>query len=366
MKLICNRELLNKYITSADRITGKNLSLPILGSILLITNKKTLIIRATNLEVGVEFQIPAEIITEGSIAIPGTLLANILSNIPDEQEITLNVSQGICTITTNTKLLTIKGILSDDFPTIPIIHGGEKFTPSTQKFIQGVRSVITSAAFSDIKPEIASVYIHQISDMLVFVATDSFHLSERRIKQPNINITNGIIIPIKNILEIIKIIELVNEDISFIITKTQISCVGESFYITSRVIQGVYPDYEQIIPKKHTTEIIILKQDLINTLKLTTLFSDKFKKITFTINPQKKECVISTKNTEIGETKSHITATISGDPIEISLNGKHIFDCLNSIEKDSVVIQFNGSDKPAVIRGLGDNFFTNLTMPLTQ
>ena len=293
-------------------------------------------------------------------------MANILTNIPDEQEVTIEVSQGVCTITTKTKHLTIKGILPDDFPTIPIIHEGEKFTISPQKFIQGVKSVITSAAFSDIKPEIASIYIHQISDTLVFVATDSFHLSERRIKQPNINLSHGIIVPIKNILEIIKVIELMNEDISFVVTKTQISCVGASFYITSRVIQGVYPDYEQIIPKTHTTEIIILKQDLINTLKLTTLFSDKFKKITFTINPQKKECVISTKNTEIGETKSHITTTISGDPIEISLNGKHIFDCLNSIEKDSVVIQFNGPDKSAVIRGLGDLSFTNLAMPLTR
>ncbi|MDP4272486.1 MAG: hypothetical protein Q8909_20550, partial [Bacteroidota bacterium] len=126
------------------------------------------------------------------------------------------------------------------------------------------------------------------------------------------------------------------------------------------------PDYEQILPKNNTTEVIILKQDLINTLKLSTLFSDKFNKIQFIINPAEKKCLISTKNFDIGETESNLTVSMSGEPIEIALNGKHLFDCLNVIAEDSIVIQCNGSNKPAIIKGLGDNSFVYLTMPLTK
>lgn len=366
MHISCNRELLQKYIAQADRVTGKHLSLPILNSILLTTNNKTIIVRATNLEVGVEFQIPAIIKKEGSIALPGALLANILANIPNEQEVTITAEQGVCKITTKTKTLTIKGFLSDDFPTIPYINKGEGFIVPVNKFIQGVKSVAMSAALSDIKPEIASVYLYQNGDNMVFVATDSFRLAEKKIKQIGVNIPHGVIIPVKNILEIARIFESESGDMNFLITKNQISCAAGSIYITSRVVQGIYPDYEQIIPKAHITEVTLLKEDLVSNLKLSTFFSDKFNKITFFIDPAKKIFTLSTKNTEVGETESHITATLTGDPVEISLNGRHLFDCLSIIEKDSVTIQFNGADKPAVIRGLGDGSFVYLTMPLVR
>ncbi|MEK7092009.1 MAG: DNA polymerase III subunit beta, partial [Patescibacteria group bacterium] len=262
--------------------------------------------------------------------------------------------------------ITVKGLVSDDFPTIPIINNGESFTIQSQIFIQGVKAVLMSAAISDIKPEISSVYIYQKEKSLIFVATDSFRLAEKRINYTGDQLSHGIIIPIKNVMEIVKVFESINENILFKITKTQISCVSKSVYITSRVVQGVYPDYEQILPKNNTTEVVMLKQDLINTLKLSTLFSDKFNKIQFIINPTQKKCLISTKNSDIGETESNLTVTMSGEPIEISLNGKHLFDCLNVVNEDSIIIQFNGSNKPAVIRGLGDKSFTYLTMPLTK
>jgi len=366
MNFTCNRDLLQKSIMNANRVTGKNLSLPILNSVLLTTNNKTLIIRATNLEVGVEFQIPIDIKTEGSVTIPGMLFSNILTSIPDDEIITISVTNNICKIITKNKNITVKGFIADDFPTIPIISEGESFTIQSQNFIQGVKSVLMSAAISDIKPEISSVYIYQKEKSLIFVATDSFRLAEKKINYTGNTLSQGVIIPIKNIIEIIKIFESINENILFKITKTQISCTSKSVYITSRVVHGVYPDYEQIIPKNNTTEIIVLKQDLVNTLKLSTLFSDKFNKIQFIIDPSQKKCLITTKNSDIGETESNLTTTISGEKIEIALNGKHLFDYLNTVDQDSIIIQCNGSNKPVVMHGVGDNTFTYLTMPLTK
>jgi len=366
MNFICNRELLQKYIINADRITGKNLSLPILNSVLITTNKNVVIIRSTNLEVGVEFQIPSEIKTEGSVAIPGSLFSNILTNIPDEEKITVSAVDGVCKIITKTKNITVKSFISDDFPTIPIINNGESFTIPVNSLIQGLKSVIMSAALSDIKPEISSVNIYQNGKNLIFVATDSFRLAEKKINYTETQISHNIIIPIKNIIEIVKVFEQIQGDVLCKISKNQISFTNNSTYITSRVIQGVYPDYEQILPKTHTTEVIVLKQDLINSIKLSTLFSDKFNKIQLIIKPDEKICVISTKNSEIGETESNLTVTTKGDPVEILLNGKHLFDCLNSIDRDSIIMEFNGFNKPAVIKGLGDQSFTYLTMPLTK
>ncbi len=366
MNFTCNRETIQKCVLGAERVTGKNLSLPILSSVFLATDRKSLIIRATNLEVGVEFQIPADIKTEGSIAIPGALFSNILANLPDEENITINAINGVCKIITKTKNITVKGFVPDDFPTIPNIENEEGFVLPANKFIQGVKSVLMSASLSDVKPEIASVYIHQEQNAIVFVATDSFRLAEKKINYPNKKTFGGVIIPIKNVVEIIKVFEGSNEEILFKITKNQISCVGKTAYVTSRVIQGIYPDYQQILPKKHTTEIVLLKQDLLSAIKLSTLFSDKFNKIQIDIDPTKKKCVLSTKNTDIGETETNLVVTMNGEPIEISLNGKHLFDCLSGIERDSLVMEFNESNRPVVIKGLGDPSFVYLTMPLTK
>lgn len=366
MKFTCNRDTLQKGIMMADRVTAKNSSLPILGSVLISASNKSISIRATNLEVGLEFQIPAKVIKDGSVAVSGSLLSNILTNMPDEENITISVDNNICKITTKTKNISMKGFVSDDFPTIPIVNNGDEFTIQSQIFTQCVKSVLLSASVSDIKPEISSVYIYQKNKTIFFVATDSFRLAEKKVDFNGGEILNGIIIPVKNIIEIVKIFEPLNENIMFKTTKTQISCVSKSVYLTSRVIQGVYPDYEQIIPKNNTTEIVLLKQDLINTLKLSTLFSDKFNRIQFSINPNKKKCLISTKNSDIGETESNLYSAMSGEPIEIALNGKHLFDFLNIVNQDSIIIQFNGFNKPAVMKSVNDNSFIYLTMPLTK
>lgn len=366
MQITCDREQLQKYILAADRVTSKHASLPVLSSVLITTNTKEVIIRATNLEVGVEFHIPASIKSEGVVALPGALVANILSTIPDEKTISLEVKQGLCVIKTTSKTLSVKSLPVDDFPTIPIITEGDSFVIPGKKILQGVKSVISSASISDIKPEIASVYMYQQGDTLVFVATDSFRLSEKKIKHEKVSIPHGVIIPIKNITEILRIIDLEEGDLIVSTTKTQISFAGKSLYVTSRVVQGIYPDYEQIIPKTHTTEAVVLKEDLTNTLKLSTLFSDKFNKISLIIDPLKKIFLITTKNADVGEVESNLTTTLHGDPIELSLNGKHIYDCLSIIEKDSVSIQCTKPDKPVVLKGLGDQSFTYLTMPLTR
>ncbi len=367
MKVYCNRELLQKNIASADRITGKNLSLPILNTVLIVAEQKELVIRSTNLEVGVEFRVPASVEVKGSIALPGSLLANTLAVIQDEEDIALSVEQGVSTIKTKSKTLTVKGFSPDDFPTIPIIQDGDSFTISVEDFIQGVKSVVMSSSQSEVKPEISSVYIHQKEhDSITFVATDGFRLSEKTIKEGKITLSQGVIIPIKNIQEIIRLFDGIEGDMQVVVSKNQISFTGENFYITSRVIQGIYPDYGQIIPKGNTTEVILIKEDLLNALKLSSFFADKFNNVVFLIDPQQKIFSITTKNNDIGEIVSHIPSTLNGESITITLNGRHISDVLSVIQRDSVSLGFNGSDKAVVVKGLGDESFTYLSMPLNR
>ena len=364
MKIECSKEKLKYFVSLAEKITSKNTTLPILDSILLVAKEKKLHIRATNLNVGVEFEIPATSLEkEGIVAVPGMVLNNTLQLLQQEKTVTLEEKSGNIVISTKNNNITIKTKPYDDFPTLPKIEDGETFTISSKKMIDGIRSVVYSASFSDIKPEIASVFISKEDKNVVFVSTDSFRLAEKKIQIKENGDFEGIILPAKNALEIVRIFSDFDEDIAVTFNKNQISFQGRNIYLTSRLIDGIFPDYKQIIPKSFLTEVVVLRQDLIDGLKMANIFTDKFNKIKIIIDTQKSLFRIEAHN-DIGENKTDVSATLSGESVEIMFNAKYIMDCFQSITSDSVVLQFNGEGKPLTIKGVGDNSFTYLVMPI--
>ena len=136
--------------------------------------------------------------------------------------------------------------------------------------------------------------------------------------------------------------------------------------MVSRVIDGVFPDYKQILPKEEKTKVLLLKQDLINSLKISNIFSDSFNQMNISIKKGDKIIKIKTKNNNIGENTNKIEANIEGEDIEVNFNYKYIIDCLPSIISDSVSLSFNGINKPLVIRGTSDKTFTYLVMPMNR
>ncbi len=364
MKVECIVEKLKEAIPQVDRITGKNLTLPILNSILIIGSGKTLKLRATNLDIGVEIEIPSKIENEGVVLVNGSLLNSIISTITTKN-LTLETTQNNLHITTDYNNIIIKTYPQDDFPTIPIVSGNE-FVFETKKIIQAIKAVSYSASFSEIKPEISSVYIYENNSELIFAATDSFRLAEKRIKIKKPKDFPEVIIPIKNIIEIIRVFDGVDGDINISINKNQISFSHQNIYLTSRLINGVFPDYKQIIPKEYKTKIIVLRQDLITALKTAAIFSGKFNELGIIIKPKQKIFEVHTKHQDFGENTTKIEGALSGEDLEVNFNYKYIFDCLQTITDDSVSLLFNGIHKPLIIQGVSDMSFLCLVMPMNK
>jgi len=163
-----------------------------------------------------------------------------------------------------------------------------------------------------------------------------------------------------------RIFDDVDDDIKIYLIKNQIAFEYDNIYLTSRVIDGNFPDYQQLIPKEFTTEITLLKDDFMNSLKVSNLFSDKFNKITLSIKTEKKVFEIVSKNKDVGENITKVDCVLSGDDVEISFNQKYIMDCFQSINSDSLVLRFNGLNKPLVIKSTPDTGFTYLVMPMNK
>ena len=279
MKIECIREKLFEAISKAEKVTGKNLTLPVLNCILFSAKGRELVVRSTNLDLGLEIVLPVKIHKEGAVAVPGNVVYNFISNIPNAKNITLEVVDGNLKVITDTNTTVIKSIPSDDFPSIPVIKDGKNVTINSKDFVRGLKSVWYSSAVSSMKPELSSIYVYFDNDSLVFAATDSFRLAEKRVKVKNLKDLSPVLIPVKNIPEILRILETAPGDIIVVVDKNQISFSFGGLYLVSRVVDGIFPDYKQIIPKNYKTTVVLLKQDLINAFKLNTVFSDKFNKL---------------------------------------------------------------------------------------
>ncbi|HEC33027.1 MAG TPA: DNA polymerase III subunit beta [Candidatus Kaiserbacteria bacterium] len=368
MRTTCVKDKIRRAVVFTERVTNKNSTLPILSSIIITANKTNLIIKATNLEIGVEIKIQAKVEKEGEVAVPGGLINNTLSNITTNEKIEIESVNNNLVISTKNNSILIKSYPTDDFPIIPRIKKGDggEFTIKASKLISGIHAVMYSAAISDIKPEIASIYIYQEGKDLIFVATDSSRLAEKKIVNPTINQELEIILPLKTAQEVVRIFEDTVGDVSISFNKNQITLQTEDIYITSRLVNGIFPDYKQIIPKKTNTEAIILKQDLLTTLKLAHVFSDKFNKVDLNIDPANKFFELISKNNNTGEYTTTIKSALNGDSLRVSFNQKYLIDVLNSIKQDSVTLSFAGQNKPLIITGVGDLSFRYLVMPMNS
>ncbi len=358
-------EKLITAIESADRVTARNASLPALSTILILVSGNLVKVRATNLSLGVEFELSVKTEKDGVVAVDGKTLYSFLSTLPKGERVKLSQNETTLTLTTAHHRTTIKTHPYEDFPTLPSVAGVQVEVPQ-KEFIRGIKNTYFSAAVSDIKPEIASVYLASEKNTLYFVATDSFRLAEKKETIKKAVEFPPILIPYKNIIEIARILENTNEDVTLSISENQIAITVPNIYITSRLTSGSFPDYKQIIPKEFSTEVIVLKQDLLNTLKGATIFSDKFNQVTFSITPSKKKFECVSKNADVGEYSGMIDATLSGDDVSIALNQRYLIECLSFIPQDSITIGLNGGAKAVVIRGVGDNSFTYLLMPMNR
>ncbi len=366
MRLVCSQEKLQSAITAIARIAGKHPTLPVLRCALLVADGRFLKIRGTNLELGIEITIPASTDEEGSLAVPADVLGSFLSNLYGERMVTLEGKGGNLSVTTSHSKTNIKALPTDDFPTLPAVGGEQSFILKCAELAKGLKTVLFCASASAVRPELGSVLLSGSGGTLIFAATDSFRLAEKKIPLKKQEVPESMLIPARNAAEIVRTLDLSDGDVQVFYNRNQLSfTVGET-YVTSRLIDGSFPDYRQIIPGKHTTEVIALRADLQNAFKLGAVFSDNLQQLRMHISPKAKTFTVESRSAERGESSDTIHAAVSGEELSIAFNLRYLADSLQGITGDSVSLQFSGLNKPVVIRGVSDNSFLYLVMPMNK
>ncbi len=367
MKLEIQKEKILEAVNTTEKFSSKHISLPILSQILFTVEGNKLTIKATNLDVGIEYYIAVknEKTEECSFAVSPQALKAFLTNV-NEKNVSFEFTDNVLHISAGTSFATITTQAPDDFPNIPKIEDGEKKYIPAKMYVDGVQSVLYSASVSLIKPELSSIYMYPEGDELIFVATDSFRLAEKRFKTLKKNLSEFVLLPYKNALEVARVLEAIHDDVEVVLNKNQITFRAGDVFISSRAVDGVFPDYKQIIPKTFGSEVMLLKEDLLKALKLTSGFLDKFQQVVFVVSPQEKKISIKTKGGVDGEASQIVKVNGTGEEITITFNHKYIVDCLQSIKSESVQIKLVGNNKPVIITEASSPSFTYLVMPMNR
>jgi DNA polymerase-3 subunit beta len=368
MKLEGVKEKIAGAIQKAEKITSKNQTLPVLKCVLLDVQKNSLLIKATNLDIGIEITLPVKTEGEGRVAVPGSTLSGLLSQLSNDKSVTLEAKDGNLYVSSSKNKALIRTLPDEEYPSIPQIDrdASKSFKISSQSLVSGLKAVWYSSATSSIKPELSSVRIYPLNNQLVFVATDGFRLAEKSVAIKNMPDFTHILVPVKNAGEIIRVFDDLDEELEVFVDNNQIAVISKDIYLVSRVIEGNFPDYKAIIPKEFLTEVTFLKQDFINTIKINTIFSDSFNHVKFLIEPDTKKIQLSTKNNDVGESATDVSGTIKGAAIDVNFNYKYINDAMQAINSDSVNFLFSGNNKPLVIKAVGDQSFMYLVMPMNR
>jgi DNA polymerase-3 subunit beta len=374
MKLIILKENLNKGLNIVGRVAGKNLTLPILNNILIEVKKNFLNISSTDLELGIKYWTLVKTEKEGSITVPAKILMSFINLLPDKK-INIEAKNQDLFIQCEENQTKIKGQSPEEFPIIPIIEENEIIEISAPVLCEGLSRVVDFSILNQARPEISGVYFNFQKEGLVLTTTDSFRLAEKRItliKNPTKNIS--FILPQKSTRELVNIFSEYQGNIKLRVSPNQVlfeylmtETSHPEIQIISRLIDGEYPDYQSIIPKKYEVELIIEKDQLINQIKTASIFSGKSNEIKVKTDSKKGGIEILSQNPELGENKGFLPAKIlqgANKEMEIAFNYKFLIDGLNNIKSKNTFIGLNGEEGPAVIKPDKDTTYVYVVMPI--
>lgn len=361
MKIISTRNNLRDAFQLAERFTGKNLTLPVLGNILLSADEKGARVAATNLEIGVETALPGKIIKTGAVTIPAKIVHSLLQALEDDS-VTIEEKDAVVTIKTDSSTFSVQGMGSADFPQLPKVKKENEFVVPAHILKSTLSSVVSSVSLSDFKPELSGVFCKRDLHALTAAATDSFRLAEKTVPLASSGNMFSFILPGRTAQELIRSLPEDGSDVTVREGEHQILFSFGDTVIVSRLVDGAYPDYTAIIPKDFDTHIVSAREECVRKIKAASTLSSKLNDITIRWNTD--SMTFEAANAELGKSEIQFSGKAKGKTGRVSFNYRYLLDGLEALGASEATISLNGDSSPAMIQSPEDPAFRYVIMPI--
>ena len=373
MKVSCLQENLAKGLSIVGRAVATRSTLPVLSNVMLATDGARLKLSATNLEIGIVCWIGAKVEEDGSITVPARLLTDFVNSLPPER---IDMELTVRTQTLNLKCArfeaNIKGIDAQEFPLIPTAGEDSKISLDPSMLRQMIDQVVFAAATDESRPILTGVLAKFQGEQLTLAAADGFRLSVRTAHLPDpVSEPVTVIVPARALAELSRISGEQEQPIEVTITPARNQAL---FHMTnvdlvSQLIEGNFPDYNQIIPKSYSTRTVISTNDFLKAAKTANIFArDAANIVRLEITPGVElapgHLTMTATSAEVGDNVGEIDAVIEGEEMEIAFNAKYLIDVLSVVDAAQVALETTTSSSPGVIKPVGSEDFTHVIMPM--
>lgn len=344
-----------------ERVVSSRSTLPILNNVLIRADKNGVEVAATDLEIGVRFFLGGKVDQEGMITVPGKTLINLVNNLHGDT-ITLSSKQSVLEVVCGETKATINGMSADEYPVIPQVEGGKQVTLKKEILLDNLSKVDFAASRDESRPILTGVYLVSGGGSLTMVATDSYRLAEVVVPE-NLGEEFSVVIPNRTLQEV-KRIAAEAEEVELRVGENQVMFVLANATIVSRIIEGQYPPYKQIIPQKFTMRADFDIQEMMDALKTATIFSLEGSNSVKLNVKAGGEIEITSESSQLGHFDAKVPAKVEGEPGEVAFNARYVLDGLSSFDTVTGSLELSGKTAAGVFRPMGVENQLYIVMPL--
>ncbi|HDP70178.1 MAG TPA: DNA polymerase III subunit beta [Actinobacteria bacterium] len=364
MFIKCTQSDLWNTIQIVQKAVSTRSTLPILSGILFQGKGQEVILNATNLELSIKTSIPADIKKEGSVVIPARLIGEVVKNLPDSTiEMFLDEPNGLVRISCQESNFNIKILPPEDFPKFPELKIEQSCIINAEELIDIVKQVVKATSTDETRPILTGVLLSVNKNKIKMVATDSYRLAIKEVDlKKGIKDKIKVIVPSKTLVELMKIIPKESKDVSMCFTENQLIFKTGKTILISRLIEGQYPNYQQLLPDSYEIKIEVNKEELIAAVRRASLFTQDNSPIKIKIRDEMME--LNAAAIDVGEAVERVKIKGGKEDIEIAFNSQYLLEGLMSMDEENVIFEIIDTVRPGVIKPKKKQNYLYLIMPV--
>ncbi|MGB7250759.1 MAG: DNA polymerase III subunit beta [Phormidesmis sp.] len=374
MKFSCPQTDFNTHFSLVSRAVSSRPSKPVLGNVLVTANVDTQQVTLIGFDetLGIQTTFAAQVDQSGSLTLPAKLLGDIVSRLPNEDlDISEDDDEPVVTLACSAGRYQVRGLSAEDYPNLPQVEASEPVEVSADALIEGLRGALFATSSDETKQVLTGVHLTSEGESLEFAATDGHRLAVvQTTDETGEAATPGamnVTIPGKALRELERILQIYpsNEPVAFQLDQTQVVFDLNQQRITTRLLEGQYPDYRKLIPQQFERQLTIDRKQLVSSLERIAVMADQRNNIVkLSMANAAQTLTLSVEAQEVGSGLETLPAQITGEDLDIAFNVRYLLEGLKALPSAEIQIQCNTATSPSVLTPLGGTKITYLVMPV--
>lgn len=366
MKFTVAKETFLDALQKVQNVVEKKNTVQILSNILISSSQEELSLTATDLEVGINVTVPIEKGIEGKVAVSAKNLIEIVKELPNKPVTLSKKENNWVEISCQKSTFNLVGLGADEYPPLPSFENKNYVTVNAASAREMIDKTLFAVSTDETRYHLNGVFFESVDGVMRMVSTDGHRLAfidKELFLEKADSFNRGIIIPKKGLSELRRLLDDKMDNFKMALEKGNLLLMLDKTLLFIRLIEGDYPDYEQVIPKKNDKRLTISREELLGSLRRVSLLAnEKSKGVKLSL--KENSLTITSSNPDLGDAKEEIDAEYKFDPIEIGFNARYIIECLSILDMEKVTLDLNDKLSPGLLRPEGKTDYTYIVMPM--